>query len=274
MNKIIPFSAVDGPGNRTAVFLQGCNFNCQYCHNPETIHACVHCGSCLPVCPTGALKQVGGTVTYDIEKCVLCDACLHACPHGSSPRIRWLSGEQVMEEVEKNMPYIRGVTVSGGECTLHRDFLVDFLTRARNAGLETLLDSNGSYDFSQDPELLAVTDGVMLDIKAWTPEDHWRITGADNGVVRRNLRFLASRGKLPEVRTVMVPELFDVCATVRQVGEALGDLPQAAPVRYKLIRYRPMGVRPAYRGLTPPTEAQCAAAAAAAAPYGFEIILT
>ena len=36
VNKIIPFSAVDGPGNRTAVFVQGCNFNCRYCHNPET----------------------------------------------------------------------------------------------------------------------------------------------------------------------------------------------------------------------------------------------
>ena len=36
VNKIIPFSSVDGPGNRTAIFLQGCNINCLYCHNPET----------------------------------------------------------------------------------------------------------------------------------------------------------------------------------------------------------------------------------------------
>ena len=37
INKILPFSSVDGPGNRTGIFMQGCNFNCAYCHNPETI---------------------------------------------------------------------------------------------------------------------------------------------------------------------------------------------------------------------------------------------
>ena len=37
VNKIIPFSNVDGPGNRLSIFFQGCNFDCLYCHNPETI---------------------------------------------------------------------------------------------------------------------------------------------------------------------------------------------------------------------------------------------
>ncbi|MBN2260813.1 MAG: radical SAM protein [Clostridiales bacterium] len=37
INKIINFSSVDGPGNRLVVFFQGCNLNCVYCHNPETI---------------------------------------------------------------------------------------------------------------------------------------------------------------------------------------------------------------------------------------------
>lgn len=37
VRKILPQSSVDGPGNRVAIFMQGCDFNCSYCHNPETI---------------------------------------------------------------------------------------------------------------------------------------------------------------------------------------------------------------------------------------------
>ena len=37
---VIPFSWVDGPGNRFVVFAQGCPFDCLACHNPETIPPC------------------------------------------------------------------------------------------------------------------------------------------------------------------------------------------------------------------------------------------
>lgn len=269
VNKIIPFSSVDGPGNRTAIFLQGCNFDCRYCHNPETIHLCVGCGVCVEKCPAGALVWTDepedvsnvhhadgeeqlrrrlrpGHVVYDMDKCVLCDACIKSCPHGSSPRIRHMTAEQVMGSVRRQMPYIRGITVSGGECTRQRDFLAELFALAGKEGLHRLLDSNGTLDFSEDPELLAVTDGVMLDIKAFSGEEHRQVTGHDNAMVLKNACYLAEAGKLPEIRTVIVPGLYDGEKTVRQTAELLAPYLTAGMIRYKLIRYRPMGVRKEY----------------------------
>ncbi len=253
VNRIVPFSSVDGPGNRTAVFLQGCNFNCRYCHNPETIRVCTHCGACVSVCPVGALRIEDGEVRYGWAKCKMCDACIHVCPHSSCPRLRNLSDEECMHEIEKQIPFIRGVTVSGGECTLHRDFLVALSRRVRAHGLGFLLDSNGNYDFSADGELLNAVDGVMLDVKAWDAENHLRLTGADNDLVKRNLDFLAMAGKLEEVRTVVAPDWMNPEETVEAVSRRLVSL-GAANTRYKIIRYRPMGVRSEYRDQSVPTK--------------------
>lgn len=164
-----------------------------------------------------------------------------------------MTPRQVMEEVSRNQPFIRGITVSGGECTRQRDFLVEFLTLAGQAGLDTLLDSNGSYDFSADPELMSVTGGVMLDVKAWDPAEHQRVTGQDNRQVLANLSWLAQAGKLEEVRTVVVPELFDAEQTVREVCRVVAPHIAKRNTRYKIICYRPFGVRQEYRGLIPPS---------------------
>ena len=272
VNKIIPFSSVDGPGNRTAVFLQGCNYNCQYCHNPETINRCIHCGFCVRYCPTGALQRKDGSVQYDITKCVMCDECFTHCRHGSSARVREMTAEQVMQAVKKQMPFIRGVTVSGGECTLQRDFLVEFLTLAKEAKLHTLVDSNGSYLFEADPALMAVTDGVMLDVKAWNSGEHYRVTGQLNDVVLKNLRWLAENGKLTEVRTVVVPELFDCEETVRNVSALLRETGSLG-TRYKIICYRPNGVRQQYRHLNSPSVDTLQGLADIAAEYGLTDIV-
>lgn len=255
VNRIIPFSAVDGPGNRTAVFLQGCNIDCKYCHNPETRALCTGCGACVAKCPAGALTMTEGRVHFDAAKCVQCDTCIHICPNDASPRILWMTAEEAVNAIKKQMPFIRGVTVSGGECTLYPEFLTELFISCRELGLHTLIDSNGMVDFAQYPELMAVTDGVMLDIKAFQEEDHVRVTGCSNSQVLQNAAFLARSGKLTEIRTVVVPELFDAEQVIFDIARFLQDKTDLSKLRYKLIAFRPFGVRSIYQKFESPDAA-------------------
>jgi ferredoxin len=44
--------------------------------------ACTHCGMCVSICPTRALRADSSTgkVTFDEERCVACGVCIDACP--------------------------------------------------------------------------------------------------------------------------------------------------------------------------------------------------
>lgn len=240
VNKILPFSSVDGPGNRTVIFFQGCNFSCLYCHNPETISKCANCGLCLSVCPAGALSSQNGIVVWNSKSCVGCDACLSACHSKSSPKAVSMTVNEIMKTVEKVRPFISGITVSGGECTLQKEFLAELFDEVHKLGLTAFVDTNGSIDFSKEKKLTAAMDKAMLDIKSYNEEEHKMLTGMSNGIVLKNAEYLAKQGKLYEIRTVIVPGLLDNRRNVALVSRLIAKLD--SDIRYKLIRFRPMGV--------------------------------
>ena len=273
VNKIIPSSVVDGPGNRTAIFFQSCNFNCRYCHNPETINMCVNCGACVETCPVGALSIQDGRVVWDDKVCCMCDTCIKTCPNNASPKVRYMSAEQIWEKVEPNLPFIRGITVSGGECTLQAELVRELFAIAKKHGLSTQLDSNGSYVFKNHPELLEVSDGVMLDVKADCQERHLWLTGHSIDIVLENLDYLASIDKLEEIRTVCIPESLENEKTIEVAGDILKPYLEKKDIRYKLIKYRHFGVRQQYRDFKEPTDEYMQTLKALAESKGFRNIV-
>lgn len=246
---IIPFSYVDGPGNRTSIFFQGCGFRCAYCHNPESIRMCIHCGVCVPECPAGALCLAEGKVVWNQSLCIGCDGCIQVCPHGSNPRIRCLTADELWAECTPQLPFIQGITVSGGECTRQHLFLPGLFDLAHEAGKTAFVDTNGETLFSQMPHLTRSMDMAMLDVKSALEKEHLTLTGRSCATVLENLRYLADLGKLYEIRTVVAPGLRSA-DTVDVASRILAGYPG---VRYKLIRFRNWGVRGPMEGAESPS---------------------
>ncbi|SHK01364.1 pyruvate formate lyase activating enzyme [Anaerobranca californiensis DSM 14826] len=247
ITKIIPFSFVDGPGNRMAIFLQGCNFNCEYCHNPETINYCNNCGSCVKVCPTGALSMTNSKVDYCKEKCGDCDRCISYCPHFSTPKVREMTVSEVMEVVKEVEPFIQGITISGGECTLQWRFIQQLFMRIKEeTKLTTFIDSNGDIPEEALLGLLPVTDGFMLDLKGASSAVHRQITGKDNQRVLENIKTILDLGKLYHLRYVVVPTINDgeeIEILAQKLKEIASDLPLV------LIPFRKYGVKGKFKDL-------------------------
>ena len=267
VNKIIPFSLVDGPGSRCSIFLQGCNIACAYCHNPETQNLCMECGLCVEQCPAGALYRQGKHVRWNKDVCVQCDTCIHVCPHKASPKIEWLTPGEVFDTVHSYQPFIRGITVSGGECMLHPEWMRELFELCQKAGLGTLIDSNGCVPFERHDDLLAVTDGVMLDVKAWDEDVFARLTHGDVSEVKQNIAYLSKRDKIEELRIVVVPGWNDPEQTIAGIASMLGG--RVMTTKLKLIRFRRFGVLGELAEAASPTDERMAELERLAREAGF-----
>lgn len=230
VSNLIPFSCVDGPGSRLALFLQGCNLRCKNCHNPWTMGHCNDCGECVPHCPHDALRLQAGRVYWQAADCQQCDTCLRLCPQQATPMAQQMSVDEVLAQLSRAAPFIDGITVSGGEATTQLPFICDLFARIKTTPalrhLSCLVDSNGELGISGWQRLQAHCDGVMVDLKAWREETHLALTGRGNGRILRSIRWLAAHHMLAELRLLTIPDRTDylensdaLAAFIRSLGE-------------------------------------------------------
>src|SRR6266571_5338315 len=102
-------------------------------HHPpsnEIIEKCVHCGFCLPVCPTYVLwgQEMDSPWVSHFDTCLGCMACMTACP----------SGVDYGKLIEATRAQIERKTERSRGEKLHRQFMFETFTRPERLRLMRL----------------------------------------------------------------------------------------------------------------------------------------
>ena len=133
-----------------------------------------------------------------------------------------------------------GFTLSGGEPLMQARFAARLFRAAKQLGIHTAIETNGFYGDRLSDAELADIDLVILDMKAFTPEQHKRVTGGvDNAQVLDFCRRLAALKRPMWFRYVLVPGLTDDPGEMKMVADFAASL--GVVERAEILPFHQMG---------------------------------
>ena len=226
IHSIETFGAVDGPGIRFVVFMQGCPMRCLYCHNPDTWDIC-----------NGKEMSVEDLI---IE--------IHKYKHyfGTYGGVTVSGGEPLMQ-----IDFVTNLFKALKNENIHT--CLDTSGILFNNQLQTLDRIN---------ELLQYTDLVLLDIKHINSARHKRLTGFNNDNVLDFAKFLNKKNIPMWIRYVLVPTInedIESLTELRQFLNTLNNIEKIEVLPYHTLgvtKYKQLGINYLLNDITPPTDEQ------------------
>ena len=224
------FGSVDGPGIRFIVFVQGCRYRCQYCHNPET------------------WEREGG---YEATAEEIFRQAWRYRPYWKRTGGITVSGGEPLLQLEFVTELFRLAKEKGVNTVID------------TAGEPFTYDEPF---FSAFETLLPLSDLFLLDLKQIDDAKHRALTGTSNESALALARFLSERGKRMWIRHVLVPGWTTGEEDLRRLSEFIAGLKTVDRVEvlpyHAMARHKYEELRLPYRlGDTPaPTAEEIASA--------------
>lgn len=153
--------------------------------------------------------------------------------------------EELLSEFNEYQDFYRttggGMTASGGEPTLQAGFVTELFQGVKNSGLNTALDTSGHVDDSEIKALLAVTDLVLLGLKAVDSQEHKELTGVSNEKILDFVNHLSEVQKPVWLRYVVLPGINDDPMHAKRLAEFARSF--ANIEKLELLPYHKLGVQ-------------------------------
>lgn len=171
--------------------------------------------------------------------------------------------EEVVRKAKRGMPYYGndgGVTFSGGEPLLQGEFLIEAMKTLKENGIESAVDTSGTYFDDNSEAVINQADMVLLDIKHINSEKFKELTGREQSPLLKLIEVINKLEKPIWVRQVILPGLNDneeyvealntflsSIKTVRKI-ELIGYHNMAENKYEKLgLKYKLLGLKPMNR---------------------------
>ncbi|HEX4738789.1 MAG TPA: pyruvate formate-lyase-activating protein [Allosphingosinicella sp.] len=176
-------------------------------------------------------------------------SCMFRCQYCHNPDTWSLANGipvtlgRALGELRKYAPGLKamngGFTLSGGEPLMQPRFAAKLFALAKSLHIHTAIETNGYYGDRLSDAELADIDLVILDMKAFSPAQHERVTGMDNTNVLGFCRRLAALRRPMWLRYVLVPGLTDDPQEMQRVADFAASL--GVVERTEILPFHQMG---------------------------------
>ena len=122
------------------------------------------------------------------------------------------TAEDILSKVLRFREYFGekgGITLSGGEPLLQSVFAYELFTLCHEQGINTCLDTSGSFLNEDVKQLLTVTDRVLLDMKYADDESYLKYVGCSIAKPLEFLEYINEQSISVTLRQVTIPTLND-----------------------------------------------------------------
>lgn len=202
------------------------------------------CGDCVIACRANAIDLTKGD-RINRTQCNACGKCAEVCPGMALRRIgKYYEPDELVNELLRDRTFYQvsggGVTFSGGEPTLHMDYLSTVAGLLKAKRIHIAMQTAGYFDLkSFVGSLLPYLDFIYYDIKFMDAEEHKRWTGKDNKIILSN--FLELTKLNPGKLMPRVPLVPGITATEENLTQIACFIQAAGYNRYELLAYNSAG---------------------------------
>lgn len=227
LHSIQSLGGLDGPGLRTVVVLQGCQFRCKFCHSIDT-----------------TLTDRGEELTVE----QLVQRILKNKPYWTKYNSNQSQDGTVAVQTINDPNLMGGVTITGGDPAAQPQFTQQLLMGLKQHGIHTAVESPLLLSQAVIDMWLPYVDLWMVSLKHMDEEKMMELTGQGNKRIFENLKYLDQQLTAQKLsglssrvrfRYVVIPGLHDDEVHIKQISRYVNNFKNLEKLEF--LKYTSMG---------------------------------